>query len=263
MNNRINHKHGYSEVNGIKMYYESYGYGNVLVLIHGGGSTIQSTFGEIIPLLTENYMVIAVELQNHGRTGFREERETFEQDADDIATLLKNIKIDKASFFGFSNGGSTALQIGSRHPEIVNKLIIAAGAYKRDGFMPGFFDDMEHATLEDMPQELKEAFLKVNPDTARLRIMFDRDHDRMLAFQDWNDEQLKSIQAPTLIINGDKDVVLPEHAIKMFRLLPNARLVIVPGRHGEYIGEITASVKEIQRLKPVVQLIKDFLDNAY
>src|SRR3974377_851282 len=98
----INFKIGYSDVNGIKMYYEIYGKGTPLVLIHGGGSTIQSSFGRIIPLLDHQYHIIAMELQNHGRSGQRSVPETFEQDADDVVMLLGNLGITKTSFLGFS-----------------------------------------------------------------------------------------------------------------------------------------------------------------
>jgi pimeloyl-ACP methyl ester carboxylesterase len=256
----MNFKSDYSDVNGLKMYYEIYGQGKPLVLIHGGGSTIQSSFGRIIPQLVGSYTVIAVELQNHGRSGFRSVPETFEQDADDVAALLNNIGISTASFFGFSNGGTTAMQINIRHPKIVNKLVLAAAAYKRDGFLPGFFDGMQQATLVSMPQELKEAFLKVNPDTAKLQIMFERDRDRMIAFEDWSDEQVKSITAPTLLINGDADVVTPEHTLEMFRLIPNCHLAIIPGEHGKYIGEITTLSNGNGDIDFVVSVIQEFLD---
>ena len=81
-------KNGYSNVNGLQMYYEVYGQGKPLVLIHGGGSTIQTSFGKIIPLLSKNRQIIAVELQAHGRTNDRDTFLSFEQDADDVATLL-------------------------------------------------------------------------------------------------------------------------------------------------------------------------------
>src|SRR5436190_2361645 len=168
MPDSINFKSNYSDVNGISLYYETYGEGDPLVLIHGGGSTIQSSFGKMIPGLAKDFKIIAVELQNHGRSGFRNSPETFEQDADDVAALLKNIGITKADFFGFSNGGTTAMKIAIRHPGIVHKLILVAAAYKREGLLPGFFEGMQHATLANMPQELKDAFLKVNPDTAKL-----------------------------------------------------------------------------------------------
>lgn len=256
----INFKSGHSDVNGIKMYYEIYGKGDPLVLIHGGGSTIQSCFGRIIPALEKHYYVIAVELQNHGRSGFRDVPETFEQDADDVATLLQNLGIEKASFFGFSNGGTTAMHIGIRYPEIVHKLILDAAAYKRDGLLPGFFDGMQHVTLAQMPKELKTAFLEVNPDSAKLLTMFERDRNRMLVFKDISDDQVRSINAPTLIMNGDKDVVLPEHAVALYRLMPNAQLAITPGGHGKSIGEITTLNNSNHDANFIVSLIKEFLD---
>jgi len=115
------------------MYYEIHGEGKPLVLIHGGGSTIQTTFGKVLSLFAKKYKVIAVELQAHGHTGDRDAPETFQQDGDDVAALLQQLNISKASFFGFSNGGTTSLQIAIRHPEVVDKLVIASGAYQREG----------------------------------------------------------------------------------------------------------------------------------
>ena len=250
----------YANVNGIKMYYEIYGEGEPLVLIHGGGSTIQTTFEKILPTLAQHYKCIAVELQAHGRTSDRNAPESFTQDADDVAALLKQLNFNKASFFGFSNGASTTMQIAIRHPELVDKIIVVAGAYKREGFIPGFFDGFKHATLETMPQGLRDAFLKVNPDSAALLNMFNKDVARMVAFKDWSDEDLKSIKAPALIINADKDVILPEHALKMSQLIPNARLIILPGVHGECIGEIETASLNSKQPEMVVELVKEFLD---
>jgi pimeloyl-ACP methyl ester carboxylesterase len=254
-------KTGYSDVNGIKMYYEIYGKGEPLVLIHGGGSTIQSTFGRIIPWLALHYRLIAVELQNHGRSGSRDVAETFEQDADDVAVLLNNIGISKSNFFGFSNGGTTALQIAIRRPQIVHKLVLAAAAYKRIGFLSGFFDGMQQASLDNMPQQLKTDFLKVNPGSAKLQIMFERDRDRMINFKDLDDEQLKSITAPTLFINGDADVITVEHTVEMYRLVSNSALAIIPGTHGQYIGEITTLGNTTPDTYFVLPIIQQFLSN--
>lgn len=230
-------EHGYSEVNGLKMYYERHGEnGDYLILIHGGGSTIGTSFGKILPLLAENHKIVAVELQAHGHTHDRDAPESFEQDADDVAALLHNLHINKASIFGFSNGGNTALQIAIRHPQIVNKLILASTFYTKDGLPPGFFDGMKHATLNVMPEVLRKAFLEINPDKIKLITMFNKDRERMLCFEDWNDDMLRSIKAPVLIVQGDKDVIMPEHAVKMSRLIPHSRLMILPAEHGAYIG---------------------------
>jgi len=133
-----NFQNGYSEVNGLKMYYEIYGEGKPLVLIHGGGSTIQTTYGNIIPLLAKNRKIIAMDLQAHGRTGDRSTDLSFEQDADDVAALLHNLKIDKADFFGYSNGGHTLIEITLRHPAIINKMILASSFYNRSATTPQF-----------------------------------------------------------------------------------------------------------------------------
>lgn len=139
---------GYSDVNGIKMYYEIHGQGDPLLLVHGGGSTIESNFGKLIPLLAKNRKVIAVELQAHGRTGDRDAELSFEQDADDVAALLYNLNIGKADFFGFSNGGTTVIHLAIRHPELVRKMVLGSALAKRTGVPAGFWDFMKRASLD-------------------------------------------------------------------------------------------------------------------
>lgn len=251
---------GYSDVNGLKMYYEVYGQGKPLVLIHGGGSTIQSNFEKVIPLFAKSRKVIAVELQAHGRTSDRNADLSFEQDADDVATLLKNLNIDKADFFGFSNGGTTTLQIAIRHPEIVNRIVVGSALAKRNGAPDWFWGFMKQAKLENMPEQLKIAYRQVAPDTSGLQVMHDRDAKRMVNFKDITDEQIKSIKAPSLIIVGDKDVITPEHAIELHRQITNSELAIIPGGHGEYIGEITTIKPATKESDFVVPIIEKFLN---
>lgn len=253
-------KNGYSEVNGLKMYYEVYGQGKPLVLIHGGGSTIQTSFGKIIPLLARNRQIIAVELQAHGRTNDRNANLTFEQDADDVAALLRNLNIDKADFFGFSNGGTTTIQIAIRHPELVDKIILGSALAKRNGVPEWFWGFMGNAKLENMPELLKVGYKKVAADANGLQVMHDRDAKRMVNFKDIPDEQIRSIKAPTLIIIGDKDVITPEHAIELHRQIANSELAIIPGGHGQYIGEITTITPDYKESDLAVPMIEKFLD---
>jgi len=249
---------GYASVNGLKMYYEIRGKGTALVLIHGGGSTIQTSFGNVISSFEKTHKVIAVEMQAHGHTADIDRPLSFEQDADDIATLLKQLHIDKANFFGFSNGASTTLQLAIRHPEMTNKIIVASTFYKKSGAPGWFWDMMRKPTFEGMPQPLKDAFLKINPDTNALHQMYKRDVSRMQSFPDITDKQMKSIKAPAFIVIGDKDVVTPEHAAEMHRLLSNSRLAILPGGHGEYIGEITTP-QDTTLIAATVSMINKFL----
>jgi pimeloyl-ACP methyl ester carboxylesterase len=253
---------GHAPVNGIKMYYEIHGAGTPFVLIHGGGSTIESSFGNILPLLAQHYRVIAVELQAHGRTSDRDSAESFEQDADDVAALLQHLQINKAHFFGFSNGGNTAMQTAIRHPNLVDKLVVVSSFYKREGMIAGFFEGLQQATLADMPELLKTYYLQVNNNAQGLQTMFDKDRERMLQFKDWSDEALQSLKAPALLILGDRDVVTTEHAVKMSRIIPDARLMIVPGTHGSFIGEV-CSVEEGGKMPEIiVAVIREFLEEG-
>ena len=250
----------YAAINGLHLYYEIHGSGLPLVLLHGGGSTIESNYGKVLSELAKTNRVIAVELQAHGHTADIDREMTFEQDADDVAALLEMLQIEKANIFGFSNGGTTAIQLAIRHPKMVNALIPASATTKRDGMIAGFFEGMRHASFDNMPQPLIQAFQKANPDPKGLEAMFLRDSTRMINFQDIPDELVKTIQAPTLIINADHDVVLVEHAIELSRLIPNAELAILPGGHGHYIGEICAPGPDSVIPALVVGLINEFLD---
>lgn len=252
---------GYAQVNGINMYYEIHGEGEPLVLIHGGGSTIQTTFGRILPLLAMNNKVIAVELQGHGHTNDRDAPESFEQDAKDVAALLGHLRISKASVFGFSNGGNTAIQLVTRFPGIADKLILASAFYKREGMIPGFFEGMKEATLDVMPRVLKDAFLEINPDSNKLQAMFNKDKARMLEFKDWEDELLRSIKIPTLIISSDHDVILPAHAVTMSTLIANSSLAILPGLHGAYIGVAEVPETGGKIIELTAELINHFLNS--
>ncbi len=256
----LNFSSGYAEVNGLNMYYEIYGQGEPLVLIHGGGSTIQTSFEKVIPLFAATRRVIALELQAHGRTSDRDADLSFEQDADDVVALLEKLHIGKADFLGFSNGGTTTLQIAIRHPKTVRKIVLASALAKRNGVPEWFWRFMEYASLDNMPEQLKAGYLKVAANPNGLRTMHDKDAKRGLNFKDIPDEQIESIQAPTLIIIGDKDIITPEHALELHRQITNSELAIIPGGHGDYIGEITTIKPDFKESDLVVPMIEKFLN---
>ncbi|MGB4849272.1 MAG: alpha/beta hydrolase [Saprospiraceae bacterium] len=252
---------GYASVNGLKMYYEIHGTGTPLVLIHGGGSTLQTTFGRVLDDFAKSHKVIAVEMQAHGHTADIDRPLSFQQDADDISELLKHLNIDKANIFGFSNGASTTLQFAIRHPEMTNKIIVASTFFKRSGAPDWFWDMMSKPTFEGMPQPYKDAFLKINPDPNALHRMYERDVARMQSFDDITDDQMKSIKATAFIIMGDRDVTTVEHAGEMQRLISNSRLAVIPGGHGEYIGELTTP-QDSTLISATVSMINKFLNEA-
>ena len=254
---------GHAPVNGINMYYEVHGRrdGVPLVLLHGGGSTIEVTFTRVLPVFASSRRVIAVEEQGHGRTTDRNAPVTFESSADDVAALLRYLKVDKADIFGFSNGASVALQVAIRHPRLVRKMVFASSITKRDGAQPQLWEFMKQADFSNMPQPLKDAFLRVNPDVQQLKTMQYKDAERMRTFEDVPDELVRSVHAPTLIVLGDQDIVKPEHAVELTRLISGARLLILPGGHGDYLGEAVMTQKDSRYPELTARLIEEFLDS--
>jgi pimeloyl-ACP methyl ester carboxylesterase len=250
----------YALVNGISMYYETVGAGRPLVLIHGGGSTIRTSFGKIMPLLATGHRVIAVELQAHGHTEDRNTPSSFEQDADDVAALLDQLHITAADIIGFSNGGNTAMQLASRHPAAVRAMVIASTFYKKKGLYDWLWEGMAKASLHDMPQAYQDAYLQINPGKqAGLEALHNRDAVRMQSFTDWSDELIRSISIPVLVVAGDQDVVRPEHAVEMYRLLPKGRLAIFPANHGSYMGELMSPNPQSRVPELFTAMVEEFL----
>lgn len=253
---------GYAWVNGLRMYYEVHGEGGEvpLVLLHGGGSTITTSFGRVLPLLLQTHpRVIAVEFQAHGHTRDVDRAFSFEQDADDVAALMDHLYVERATILGFSNGGTVALQVAIRHPQKVERMIVASANYTKAGMYSWFWDMMNKETFADMPQVYKDEYLKIDPRQEGLFTMYERDSRRMIQFKDIPDELISAIEAPTLVVAGDKDVVMPEHVIDLARLVQNGRTCILPGGHGEYFGEISFPYVEDHAIGRFVSIVNEFL----
>lgn len=152
------------------------------------------------------------------------------------------------------------MQIGIRHPQLVNKLVITSAIFTREGMFAGFFEGMVHATLDMMPGPLADAYREIDPDPAHLQIMFERDRDRMIGFKDMPEEALRSIKAKSLILQGDKDVCTREHGVLISRLIPDAELLIVPGNHGSFINEICSADFNSKIPELTIAVVKEFLD---
>src|SRR5215208_1814483 len=231
---------GYAPVTGLNMYYEIHGTGEPLVLLHGAYMTIE-TMGEIVPSLAESRQVIAVELQGHGRTADVDRPLSYEQMADDTAALLRHLGDEQADIFGFSTGGGVALQVAIRHPEVVRKLVVASASYTSDGMQSELLEMTPSITPETFAgSPIEEAYLRTAPnpdDFPNLVTKLKRLDMEPFA---WPPEDIRGIEAPTLLIIGDSDAIRLEHAIDMFRLLgggvmgdlaglPKSQLAVLPG----------------------------------
>jgi pimeloyl-ACP methyl ester carboxylesterase len=232
-------KGSYAEVNGLEMYYEIHSTGQPLVLLHGAYMTIDA-MGEIVPALAETQQVIAVELQGHGRTADIDRPLTYEQMADDVASFIGHLGIEKADVFGYSMGGGVAFQVAMRHPEVVRKLVVASASYTSDGMHSELLEMIPTITPEAFAgSPIEEAYLRTapNPDDFPTLVAKLKRLD-MEPFA-WPPEDIRGIAAPTLLIVGDSDAIRLEHAVELFRLLggvmgdlaglPKTQLAVLPG----------------------------------
>jgi pimeloyl-ACP methyl ester carboxylesterase len=219
-------KQGYANVNGLKMYYEIHGTGKPLVVLHGAFG-----WATAYPTLAKNRQVIAVELQGHGHTADIDRPLTFEQLADDTAALLKHLKIERADVFGYSMGGNVALALAIRHPSLVGRVAINGSHYGKteDAYEPETFKQFSSLPADFAPAVLKDAYDKVAPDPKQWPVLVAKIKKMGLEFKGFARADMTSIKAPVLITLGDRDGVRPEHAVEMFRLIPNAQLAVFPG----------------------------------
>ena len=156
----------YAMVNGLRMYYEVRGRGGIpLVLMHGAFSNIATDFGKMIPTLSKNRMVITIEAQGHGHTPDTDSALTYESMADRVAELLRQLRVERADFMGYSMGGGTALYLAVRHPTLVRKLVYIGGAsYKPDGFYPQLLEGEAKMTARDLAgTPWQKAYARIAP----------------------------------------------------------------------------------------------------
>lgn len=233
-----------------------------LLLIHGGGSTIETNWGLLLPLVAPTRSVLAVELQGHGRSPSGDRPASFDGSADDVAAVLAELGVGPVDVLGFSNGGQVALQLAARHPSAARRVVAASAPVRRAAMIDGFWDGLAAGTFADLPAPYRDADLAVSRDPDHARRMFDLDRELMLSFADFPDELLASITAPTLVVGADHDVVRAEHFVELAALLPDARLLIVPGTHGDYLGERLAAAGDPTSLRRTLPHILAFLDAA-
>jgi pimeloyl-ACP methyl ester carboxylesterase len=246
------------------MYYEIHGTGQPLVLLHGAFSAIGTSFGEVLPQLAETRQVIAFEMQAHGRTADIDRPLSQEGMADDVAAALKQPGIEQADILGYSMGASVALHIAIRHPAVVRKLVLISVTYNLEGVHPGLMEGLGEMKPEMMfGSPWHEEYTRIAPRPEDFTRLFTKKTAMDRQIKDLPAEAIQAIKAPTLLIIGDSDLVRPEHAVEMFRLLgggvfgdtpagrPNSQLAVLPG---------TSHVTAVYRADLLLAIIPPFLD---
>ncbi len=254
---------GYAPVNGIKIYYEVYGSGKPIVLLHGAFMTIDGNWGQIIPELSKTRKVIAVEMQGHGHTQFSDRKLDLATMATDVDGVMNYLKVDSADVVGYSMGGSVAYELVIQSPKRVKKLVIISSTYKSTGWVPeisGAFKSMKPEMFTNSP--MKAAYDAVAPDKTK----WSKFIEQMLAFvgQQFNmgDSNIAKITSPVLIISGDNDGLDKIELAKTYQLLgvgvsadmapmPKSHLAVVPSQ---------SHVGVMMQTKTILSYLDDFLN---
>ena len=233
---------GYAPANGTQVYFEVYGEGRPIVLLHGAYYTIQMNWGQLIPELAKTRKVIALELQGHGHTPFSDRKLSRVTLASDVEKVMDYLKIDSADIAGYSFGGQIAYQFAIQSPKRLRKLVIISAAYKTDGWVPevaGAFKNMKPELFANSP--LQAAYDAVAPDKTKWTKFL----EQMIAMAgepfNMGEDNIAKITAPVLIISGDNDGMDKIELAKTYKLLgggvaadlqpkPKSQLAVVPNQ---------------------------------
>ncbi len=204
---------------GVKLYYEVYGVGEPLLLVHGNGGSI-ADLGAQISHFRKRYKVIAMDSRDQGRSEDSPDTLTYEKMTDDLAALLDHLRAGPVNVLGWSDGGIEALLLGIRHP----------GKVKKIAAMAANLNPSEEALRPDVIALVKSMIAGIpaaDRDTPQGRralkvtgMMLDEPHIDLKA--------LEAITAPTLVLAGDHDLIRDEHTVEIYQHIPNGQLAILP-----------------------------------
>jgi len=208
----------YAGIRGIKMYYEIYGTGKPLLIIHGNGGSIKD-FSKQIPYFSTEYKVIVADSRAQGKTVDTKDSLTYEMMADDFNALLDFLHLDSCFVIGWSDGGNNGLLLAMRHPEKVKKLAVTGANLWPDSsaLEPGLF-----LFLDKLVDSLSK--MKRSPELEnqyKLMAMMTKEPNIKLP-------QLQQVKCPTMVIGGDHDALLPKHTLLIAESIPQSYLWILP-----------------------------------
>jgi pimeloyl-ACP methyl ester carboxylesterase len=208
----------YAVVNGIMIYYETYGMGKPLIMLHGNGGSIQA-FRNQIPFFEKYYKVIAIDSRLQGKSGGSPDTISYDLMASDFNGLMDQLRIDSAYVLGWSDGGIDGLILALKYPSKVKKLAVSGANTVPDSSAFAYRDI----------QDLKN-FLEHDSTASKITIAL----NKMMLYQpDITFDSLHQIHCPVLVMAGDHDIIKPEHTLKIFQSIPHAELCIFPNsNHG-------------------------------
>jgi pimeloyl-ACP methyl ester carboxylesterase len=223
----------YADVNGINLYYETYGSGHPMVLLHGGLGSGEM-FGPILPALADHHQVIVVDLQGHGRTADIDRPLDIRLMAGDIAALIDHLGLRRPDVVGYSLGGGVAYQVAIGYPEKVGRLVTASAHISRAAVYPEILQQQGQVSaaamefMKDTP--MYELYQRVAPRPADFPRLLDKVGEAMAEDFDFTDD-VRGLRTPTLVVAADADMAPPSHYVAVFNLLDGGL------RDGGWMGE--------------------------
>jgi len=223
----------YADVNDIKIYYETYGEGEPLLLLHGNGGSIEGFINQI-PELSKHFKVIAVDSRAQGRTTDSDQEITYALMASDMAALIDKLNLGKVNVVGWSDGGIIGLELAYAYPEKVLKVVTFGANYTHENFMApsdSVVMDPNDPLIQKtsvLVNNFSTLMKRLSPDTLRLPVIRKKLADLMMKYPNFTPDQLKTIHVPFLVMAGDHDLINMDHTISLFNNLPESQLFIVP-----------------------------------
>ena len=217
---------GMAPVNGIQMYYATYGAGDPVLLIHGGLGHADIWANQVIDLM-QDHLVIVADSRGHGRSTRTEDPYGYDLMASDYLALLDYLKIDKVDLVGWSDGGIIGLDIAMTHPERLDHLFAQAANITTDGVDPTVGDDPVFMGI--YATWMGEDYAKMSPTPDQFDAFVAQISNMWATQPNWTDDQVKAITVPTAVVAGDHDeAILRPHTEKIAALIPGSTLVILP-----------------------------------
>ncbi len=222
----------YINVGDAKLYYEVYGSGKPLLLLHGDTFGYISEFDQYIPLLAKHFKVIAAGMRGHGKSEIGTQKYSYQLFAEDAMAILKQERVDSVAVVGFSAGAITTYYLAAYHPEIVKMAVAMGGAIDTSGYRAGAIDGLRKYTGDDyekMLPDLVQARKKLMPTPNSYNELIERLKDSWLQPVYVEEEKVKGIKCPVLTVGGDRDEYMQtEEFVRIYKLIPNSQLAIIP-----------------------------------
>ena len=205
-------------VNGHQIYYAKLGQGRPLVMLHGGGNTVEGSFAKQLDEFAKTHTIIAPEQVGHGHTPDVDAPLTYGGMADDTAALLQHLNIKDADVVGWSDGGNVALILAIRHPELVRRIVVSGANFSPQGLPASDLEQMRRSSAKGFEGKLAHMWL-TSPTPSEL-----------------SPKLLAKIAKPVMVMAGDHDAILLEHTLALYHALPQGRLCILPNTtHGTFL----------------------------